>query len=46
MGSGIRAGSYDAAARSNDIAPTVAEILGVSKPSGSVGRVLQEMFAK
>jgi predicted AlkP superfamily pyrophosphatase or phosphodiesterase len=46
MGSGIRAGSYDSSARSNDIAPTVAEILGVSKPSGSVGRVLQEMFAK
>jgi predicted AlkP superfamily pyrophosphatase or phosphodiesterase len=46
MGSGIRAGSYKAAVRSNDIAPTLAEILGVPAPNASVGRVLKEMFAQ
>uniref|UniRef100_Q01YP9 Type I phosphodiesterase/nucleotide pyrophosphatase n=1 Tax=Solibacter usitatus (strain Ellin6076) TaxID=234267 RepID=Q01YP9_SOLUE len=46
MGTGIRAGSYKTAARSNDISATLAEILGIPKPSASVGRVLEEMFAK
>jgi len=46
MGSGIRAGSYDASVRSNDVAPTLAEILGLPKLDASVGRVLSEMFAR
>jgi predicted AlkP superfamily pyrophosphatase or phosphodiesterase len=46
MGSGIRAGSYDSLAPTNDIAPTLAEILGVAVPKGSVGRVLSEMFTQ
>jgi hypothetical protein len=46
MGSGIRPGRYDAAATVNDIAPTLATILDVETPSGSVGRVLTEMFAQ
>jgi hypothetical protein len=29
----------------NDIAPTLAAILEVETPSGSVGRVLSEIFA-
>jgi predicted AlkP superfamily pyrophosphatase or phosphodiesterase len=44
MGSGIRPGRYEAAATVNDIAPTLASILDVETPSGSVGRVLAEMF--
>ncbi len=44
MGPGIRAGRYDAAATVNDIAPTLATILDVETPSGSIGRVLAEMF--
>lgn len=46
MGSGIRAGRYDSTVPTNDIAPTLAEILGVPKPSGSVGRILSEMFTQ
>ncbi|HWB98539.1 MAG TPA: alkaline phosphatase family protein [Bryobacteraceae bacterium] len=45
MGSGIRAGRYFGKAAPNDIAPTLAAILSVETPSGSVGRVLDEMFA-
>jgi hypothetical protein len=44
MGVGIRPGHYDAAAAVNDIAPTWATILEVEIPSGSVGRVLSEMW--
>jgi arylsulfatase A-like enzyme len=46
MGTGIRAGSYAGAVRSNDVAPTVAAILRIQSPSGSVGRVLKEGFAQ
>jgi len=45
LGSGIRAGEYDGNIAPNDIAPTLATILRVETPSGSAGRVLQEMFA-
>jgi hypothetical protein len=45
MGTGIHAGTYKDAARSNDIAPTLAEILGIPKPNACVGRVLSEIFA-
>ncbi len=44
MGPGIRAGHYDAAVTVNDIAPTLATILAVETPAGSVGRVLTEMW--
>ena len=46
MGQGIRAGRYLASVAVNDIAPTLATILEVETPSGSVGRVLAEMFAQ
>lgn len=46
LGPGIRAGEYDNNITPNDIAPTLATILRVETPSGSVGRVLQEMFAQ
>lgn len=44
MGPGIRPGRYYQAAALNDSAPTLAAILDVEIPSGSVGRVLYEMF--
>ena len=45
MGPGIRAGRYDGNIEVNDVAPTLATILEVETPSGSIGRVLTEMFA-
>ncbi|MGE5644690.1 MAG: alkaline phosphatase family protein [Acidobacteriota bacterium] len=45
MGPNVKAGRYDAAAAPNDIAPTLATMLDVETPSGSVGRVLTEMLA-
>jgi hypothetical protein len=44
MGAGIRAGHYYGAIAVNDIAPTLAAILEIETPSGSVGRVLSETF--
>jgi arylsulfatase A-like enzyme len=44
MGAGIKPGRYDNAIAVNDVAPTLATILDVETPSGSVGRVLTEMF--
>jgi predicted AlkP superfamily pyrophosphatase or phosphodiesterase len=46
MGANIRPGRYDAQIAVNDIAPTLAAMLEIEIPSGSVGRVLSEMFAK
>jgi arylsulfatase A-like enzyme len=40
MGPGIRPGTYRQPITVNDIAPTLADILGVETPSGSAGRVL------
>jgi hypothetical protein len=45
MGPGIRSGRFDQSVAVNDIAPTLATMLGVQTPSGSVGRVLSEIFA-
>ncbi|MGH3677878.1 MAG: alkaline phosphatase family protein [Mycobacterium sp.] len=45
LGPGIRAGWYHATVAVNDIAPTVATLIGVQIPSGSDGRVLAEMLA-
>jgi arylsulfatase A-like enzyme len=44
MGPGVNAGRYTQAVAVNDIAPTVATMLDVEIPSGSVGRVLSEMI--
>jgi len=40
LGRGIRAGRYDMSVRIADVAPTLAALLGVNTPSGSVGRIL------
>jgi arylsulfatase A-like enzyme len=45
MGPGIRAGRYDEPIVVNDIAPTLATLLRIETPSGSVGRALNEMFS-
>ncbi len=45
MGPGIRAGTYDESIAVNDIAPTLATMLGLETPSGSAGRVLTEILA-
>lgn len=44
MGPGIHAGRYDRNIAPNDIAPTLATMLSVETPAGSVGRVLTEMM--
>jgi predicted AlkP superfamily pyrophosphatase or phosphodiesterase len=44
MGAGIRPGRYQASIAVNDIAPTLAAILEIETPSGSVGRVLSEIL--
>jgi predicted AlkP superfamily pyrophosphatase or phosphodiesterase len=44
MGPGVRPGRYDRNIMPNDIAPTLATMLGVATPSGSAGRVLAEML--
>jgi hypothetical protein len=44
MGAGIRAGQYNAGIMVNDIAPTLATMLEIETPSGSVGRVLSEIL--
>jgi Type I phosphodiesterase / nucleotide pyrophosphatase len=42
LGTGIRPGRYEVAVALNDLAPTLARLLEVEAPSGSVGRVLEE----
>jgi predicted AlkP superfamily pyrophosphatase or phosphodiesterase len=44
MGPGIRAGQYSGSIAVNDIAPTLATMLEIETPSGSVGRVLTEIL--
>lgn len=44
MGAGIRPGRYYQSIAVNDVAPTLAAILEIETPSGSVGRVLSEIF--
>jgi predicted AlkP superfamily pyrophosphatase or phosphodiesterase len=44
MGPGIRPGRYYKAAALNDAAPTLAALLDIEMPSGSVGRILDEML--
>jgi hypothetical protein len=44
MGPGVKPGKYYQSIAVNDIAPTLANILEVETPSGSVGRALAEML--
>jgi hypothetical protein len=46
LGPQVRAGRYHGNIMVNDIAPTLATMLEVETPSGSVGRVLDEMLLK
>jgi arylsulfatase A-like enzyme len=42
MGHRVRPGEYSDAVALNDLAPTLATLLGLEIPAGSVGRVLTE----
>jgi Type I phosphodiesterase / nucleotide pyrophosphatase len=44
MGAGIRAGVYQRPVALNDVAPTLAAILEIEPPAGSVGRPLPEIL--
>ena len=44
MGPGIRSGRYDGSVVLNDLAPTLATLLGIETPSGSSGRALAEIL--
>ncbi len=44
MGPGLKPGFYDTPVLVNDVAPTLATVLEVETPSGSVGRMLSEIF--
>jgi len=44
LGAGIKTGDYRQTITVNDIAPTLAELLGVEQPAGSIGRILSEIF--
>jgi arylsulfatase A-like enzyme len=46
LGAQVRPGRYHSNVIVNDIAPTLATMLDVETPSGSVGRVLDEMLLK
>jgi arylsulfatase A-like enzyme len=44
LGPGIKRGKHSTRIAVNDIAPTLAEILKVEQPSGSIGRILSEIL--
>ena len=44
MGKSVKSGFYYQHAAQNDLAPTIASMLSIEIPSGSVGRVLYEVF--
>jgi arylsulfatase A-like enzyme len=44
LGAAIRPGHYDQPVTINDVAPTLATLLGVETPSGAVGRALAEIL--
>jgi predicted AlkP superfamily pyrophosphatase or phosphodiesterase len=46
MGPGVKPGRYHRPVAVNDIAPTLATMLDVETPSGSTGRVLDEMLTQ
>jgi hypothetical protein len=43
-GPGVKPGAYSGKTLVNDVAPTLAQMLGVETPSGSIGRVLNEIL--
>jgi hypothetical protein len=45
MGPWFKTGRYDQTVAVNDIAPTLATLLGIETPGGSIGRCLSECFA-
>ena len=45
MGPGIRPGRYHDTVVLNDLAPTLATLLGIEAPSGASGRALSEALA-
>jgi arylsulfatase A-like enzyme len=45
MGPGVKPGAYSVTVALNDLAPTLATLLGIENPSGSSGRVLVEALA-
>jgi predicted AlkP superfamily pyrophosphatase or phosphodiesterase len=44
LGPGVKPGAYSGKVLINDVAPTLAQILGVATPSGSIGRILGEIL--
>jgi len=46
LGATIRPGHYDQPVMVNDVAPTLATLLAIETPAGSVGRALAEIFAQ
>ena len=46
FGRGIKPGKHDTAAAPTDIAPTLARLLGIPKPTKTTGRVLTEALAE
>jgi len=44
MGEAIKPGSYTAPIAVNDIAPTLSQLLGIERPSGSFGQVLGQIL--
>jgi arylsulfatase A-like enzyme len=46
MGPGIRPGRYHGSVVLNDLAPTLATLLGIETPSGATGRALEEALAR
>ena len=44
LGAGIRQGNYAGNIAVQDIAPTLAKLLAIKTPSGSMGRVLTEIL--
>ncbi len=44
MGEAIKPGSYSAPIAVNDIAPTLSQLLGIERPSGSFGQVLGQIL--
>jgi hypothetical protein len=46
LGAAIRVGRYDEPVMVNDVAPTIATLLAIETPSGSVGRALSEIYAQ
>ena len=46
LGAAIRAGHYDESVMVNDVAPTIATLLALETPAGSVGHALSEIYAQ